>query len=210
MAYATVDELRRYIQSGGAALPTTDDDLLIMFLEDAQQIIDDYTGRTFEASAATTRTFDALADLRTLDTLGPYTVGGVDRTLWLGGGELAEAPTSVVNGDGTTVSASEYVTEPRNEAPYYALTLKSGSNVVWTYSDSPEGAISVTGYWGYSRSADSLIRGATLALAAWIYRQRSTSADTDRPILTGDGVTILPAALPKNAFERLTARRRLV
>lgn len=210
MAYATLEQLRSTLTSGGNTLPATDDYLLTLYLEDAQALIDDFTHRTFEASAATTRYFDALADVRTLDTLGPRTIGGTERTLWLGGYDLAAAPTSVVNGDGTTIASTEYVLEPRNETPYYAITLKSGSSVTWTYDDSPENAIAITGYWAYSRTADALIRGATLALAAWCYRQRSTNADTDRPLLTGDGVTILPSVLPKNVYERLAARRRVV
>jgi hypothetical protein len=140
MAYASISQLRAVLTSGGNTLPTTDDALLIMYLEDAQQLIDDFTHRTFEASATSTKTFDAIADVRTLDTLGVRTIGGTERTLWLGGYDLAAAPTSIVNGDGATVSAADYVLEPRNEAPYHAITLKSGSSVTWTYDDSPENA----------------------------------------------------------------------
>lgn len=207
MAYATVEQLRQTITSGPGALGAGDDALLTIYLADAQQMIDDFCDRTFEAAADTTRYLDAIADLRTLDTPGRIQLGLVDRTLWLGA-DLCQI-TSVVNGDGTTVSPSAYVTEPRNAPPYYALTLKSGANVAWTFVDSPEGAIAVTGRWAYSVTADALIRGATLRLAAWMYRQRNAPDGADRPIVTGDGVTILPAALPKDVYERLQARRRL-
>ena len=205
MAYATLLQLRAVLASSGNDLATTDDALLSMYLEDAQQVIDDYCNRTFEAASPATRTFDAVQDVMAIND-----EGGTGRTLWLRGYDLAEAPSAVVNGDGLTVSASEYVLEPRNTTPIHALTLKSGSSVAWTYTTSPENAIAVTGYWAYSRQADALIRGATLALAAWMYRQRNSSGDTDRPLLTGDGVTILPSALPKNVFERLSARRALL
>jgi hypothetical protein len=210
MAYASLSELRSVLQSGGNTLPTTDDALLTMYLADAQQLIDEFCHRTFEASATTTRRFDAIADVRERGADGSWAYSGAGRTLWLGDDLATTTSLTVTNGDGTAVSSSDYVLEPRNEAPYYAITLKSGSSVTWTYDDSPENAIAVTGYWAYSQTADALIRGATLALAAWCYRQRSTNSDTDRPLLTGDGVTILPAVLPKNVYERLAARRRLV
>lgn len=205
--YATLLELRRYLTSGGNTLPATDDDLLNMMLDDAQLIIDGATFTTFEALQPTTRQFDALTDVRTLER--PGALNTTNRTLWLDG-YLAEAPTTVINGDGIAVLAADYVTEPRRELPIYALTLKSGSSVTWTYDESPEDAIAVTGYWAYSRSADALIRGACLSLAAWGYRQRTTNSDADRPLLTGDGVVIMQTALPKHAFERLMSRKRLV
>lgn len=208
MAYATKEQLRRYvIQSGAIEPPTTDDELFDIYLADAQLMIDGFCHRTFEASANTTRYFDALTDLRTLSLPGEQRYSQ-NRTLWLGDDICAIS--SVVNGDGTTVSAISYVTEPRNSTPYYALTLKGSANVTWTYDESPENAIAVTGRWAYSQTADALIRGATLALAAWAYRQKGGTGEADRPLVTGDGVTILPAVLPKHVYERLAARRRLV
>lgn len=211
MAYASLTELRSWLTSGGNTLPVTDDALLTLFLADAQLLIDGFCHRTFESSAVSAKLFDAVADVRTLDTLGLQQTGATERTLWLGGFDLATTTgLIVVNGDGTTISSSNYVLEPRNSYPAYAITLKSGADVVWTYDDSPEGAISVTGHWAYSQTADSLIKSATLSLAAWAYRQRSSNADTDRPLLTGDGVTILPSALPKHVYQRLAERRRVV
>lgn len=205
MAYATLAELRRTLTSAGTVLPTADDDLLTIYLADAQLMIDGFCHRTFEASADSTKYFDALQDVITLDG-----ARSPNRTLWLAGLDLC-AITSITNGDGTTISASNYVTEPRGGAtPFYAITLKSGADVAWTYDDSPEAAIAIVGRWAYSTSADALIRGACLSLAAWAYRQRSSSSDADRPLLTGDGATILPTALPKHVYQRLAERRRVI
>ena len=113
MAYATIQQVKQYL-----GISATTDDALIKGLADrAQAVIDAYCHRTFEAGTDTTRTLDAVDD-----------VDG--DTLWLD--EDLCAITSVTNGDSTTVTTSQYVTEPRNDTPYYARRMRSDSYVVWT------------------------------------------------------------------------------
>lgn len=179
MAYASLAELKAYagIDSSG------DDTLLTALLARAQAIIDSHCRRTFEAAADSTRYFDAEDDVDDDDLI-------VDTDLY--------SVTSVTNGDGTAVAASEYVLEPANHRPAYAICLKENSSVVWTWSDSPENAISVTGRWAYSLTAPADITHACIRLAAWLYRQKDNSADVDAVNVTSGGAVIVPSGLPND------------
>lgn len=186
MAYATLQQLRDYLK-----IPTaqTGDDttLLTPSITRAQSIIERVTSKVYEASTDTTKRFDAVRDV-------------YERTLFFDNSWIA-AITSVTNGDGTTISASSYVTEPRNTGPWFGLTMKTSSDAVWTFDDDPEDAIVVVGKWAYATSAPDYIVQATVRLAAYLYRQKdNATGDADRPLLTGDGVTIMPQALPADVL----------
>jgi len=191
MAYCGVDELKEYLGVTGA----TDDAMLLTLLAAAQRTIDSYCARTFEATADTVRTFDSQRDV------DGYTLT-VDSDLC--------AITSIVNGDGTTISNSHYVTEPRNETPYYAIRLKASAGNVWTstVSGDSENAITVTGKWAYSTSAPSDIAHVCKRLAAYIYRQKDNAGDLDRAVIAGNS-TILPAQIPSDIRLMLAPYRRL-
>jgi len=191
MAYCGVEELKEYLGVTGA----TDDAMLLTLLAAAQRTIDSYCARTFEATADTVRTFDSQCDV------DGYTLT-VDSDLC--------AITSIVNGDGTTISNSHYVTEPRNETPYYAIRLKASAGKVWTstVSGDSENAITVTGKWAYSTSAPSDIAHVCKRLAAYIYRQKDNAGDLDRAVIAGNS-TILPAQIPSDIRLMLTPYKRL-
>lgn len=177
MAYCSLADLKTYL----GATDTTDDALLTDCLSRAQAMVDTFTRRTFEASSDSTRYFDA-----------DRAVDG--RKLWIGG-DLC-ALTSVVNGDGVTIPLTDIVKTPRNATPWFELTLKASSDYAWDYNDDPEAAIAVTGKWAYSATAPADIEQATLRLAAWLYRQKDSSADLDRPAVSPDGATLMPAQVP--------------
>ena len=191
MAYCGVDELKEYLGVTGA----TDDAMLLTLLAAAQRTIDSYCARTFEATADTVRTFDSQRDV------DGYTLT-VDSDLC--------AITSIVNGDGTTISNSHYATEPRNVAPYYAIRLKASAGKVWTstVAGDSENAISITGKWAYSTSAPSDIAHVCKRLAAYIYRQKDNAGDLDRAVIAGNS-TILPAQIPSDIRLMLTPYKRL-
>ena len=191
MAYCGVDELKEYLGVTG----TADDAMLLTLLAAAQRTIDSYCARTFEATADTVRTFDSQRDV------DGYTLT-VDSDLC--------AITSIVNGDGTTISNSHYVTEPRNETPYYAIQLKTSAGKVWTstVSGDSENAITITGKWAYSTSAPSDIAHVCKRLAAYIYRQKDNAGDLDRAVIAGNS-TILPAQIPSDIRLMLTPYKRL-
>lgn len=189
--YCTVSDLKTYLSIS----ESTDDTLLLSLIEDAQSIIDAETRRTFELPAAdATRYFDAAADVKN-ETL--Y----LDRDLY--------SITSITNGDGTTVGASSYVTEPRNDKPYYAIRLKQSGGVRWNYLEDSENAIAVTGRWCYSNTPPALIERVCKRLAAYLYRQRENANDLDRALVVGNA-TVLPQQLPQDIRNDLQAYKAIV
>jgi len=191
VAYTTAALVKTYCGISGAG----DDTLIANLVTYAQQIIDSYCNRTFEGSNAD-RSFDVGKDT---DGYNLY----FDE-------DLASINT-VTNGDAssTTISSSEYVTMPRNRTPYYGIRIKSSSGKIWEFSTDPEGAITVNGVWAYSASAPDDIVHACTRLATFLYRQKDSSMDIDRPILTDAGVTLLPAGLPNDVKALLAPYRRL-
>ena len=194
MAYTTLADVKEYLSIPSAT--TDDDDLITDLIARAQAAIDTHCRDTFEASADTDVTFDAVADVD-----GPE--------LYFGRHTFASI-TSITNGDGTTVASTSYVTQPRNDTPYFAVRLLSSKGISWTYEDDPEDAITVSGKRAYSTSAPADIVQACVRFVAWMYRQKDTSADVDRPLLTGDGNIIMPSAIPNDVKAKLEPYRRLV
>lgn len=195
MAYASVAELKAYL--GIPTGTTTDDALLTALLGRAQAFIESPagTGRVFEAAADTTRYFDAQRDVS-----GP--------TLYFDDGSDLCQLTSVVN-DGVTIPLSAVALEPRNAKPYFGLTLKIGLDYEWDWSDTPEDAIAVTGRWAYSVTAPADIVHATIRLAMVYYRQRDNAMDMPAPIISSDGVTLMPTAIPRDVLDTCIRYRRL-
>lgn len=163
---------------------TTDDALLSGYVSLAQRIIEANpplgTGRLFEVASDSTKYFDVPSGL----------------VLNLRGQDLCSI-TTVTNGDGTVVPSTAYVTRPRDTAPYYALKLKQTAGYVWTWtSDGPEGAIGITGKWGYSAAAPLDIQRCALRIAVWLYKSRD-NAGFDVDIKTDEGL-ILGARMPRD------------
>lgn len=198
-SYPVTADLKVWLRANSQqALPSGDDTILgncitaaIGFCEGPEG-----AGRKFEVTVDSTRRFDAIAD-----------VDQGLRRLWLDD-DLCQI-TSITNGDGVVISAAQYVTNPRNETPYYAITLKLSSDYVWTYSDSPESSIVIVGRWGYSTLAPPDIAQAVLELAAFEYRRRSTSSSSDQQVVTASGSVIVPSSVPKNIMTVFTHYRRL-
>lgn len=185
MAYVEVVELQRYagIENDGHNA------LLSQLIDRAQKYIEEYVGFAFTASAASDRYFDSVEDVDGL-------------TLYLD--TWCYSISTVTNGDSTEIDSDYYVTQPRNDAPYYAIKLKPSSGYTWEpdSNNDNENAITISGYWCYSTTVPEDIKHATLRLALWYYRQRDNSTDMDRPLLA-EGVTILPSAVPADVIEIL-------
>jgi len=193
MSYCTVGDIKTYLDISEYG----DDVLLASCIERAQAVIDRHTSRTFEASADATKYLDALED-----------VDG--RTLYVRSvGDLC-AITSVTNGDGTVLAATDYVTQPRSLTPYYAIRLLASSGHTWTYVTDPENAITVVGKWAYSTSAPADIEQACVRLAVVFYRQKDTTAEIDRPLLAGDGTIVMPQTMPSDVRSLLKPYRRIL
>jgi len=190
MAYTTASELKTY----AGITEVVHDTLLASLIARAQATIDAYVGFSFEAAADSTRYFDA-ASVRA--------GGHVDGRL-LTFDTWCCSITSVTNGDGDTVAATYYVTEPRNGSRYYGIKLLASSGLSWeSQSDGDaEKAITVVGKFAWSTTAPADIVHATLRLSLWYYRQRDSSTDLDRPMLA-EGVTILPSMIPADVMRIL-------
>lgn len=196
MAYTTLAAVKAELNISD----TTQDTLLNGYIATAQRIIEAPrplgSGRVFEASGDTTRSVDAPWAVGS-DPDGPaYVLSLVDV------GDLC-AITTVVNGDGTTILATEYVTEPRSTTPFWAIRLKRGGDHVWTYDDSPEGAIAITGRWAYSTAAPADIARCALRIAVWLYRSKD-NAGFDDAVQTEQGI-ILPARMPRDIRDIIEA-----
>jgi hypothetical protein len=209
MSYATLVQLKQYAN----ITTTTDDALLTQMLAAAQAEIDAYCHQPFEALADSTRYFDPLVDTQGENYsygfgygYSPYAYGG-GRRLYLDFPLCAI--TSVTNGDGSVIAPTDYVTEPHNMTPWYALALKQGSNKQWTYTGSPENSIAIVGKWAYSVTADANIQQATLRLATWFYRGRDNALDLDRAVIVGNA-TIAPSRIPMDVMTLLEPYKRLV
>jgi uncharacterized phiE125 gp8 family phage protein len=187
MAYITIAELKDYLGISTA----TDDSILTSLIERAQGVIEAYTGRKFEASTATRY----------------FTNQSIEgRWLYLWGYDLLTV-TTLTNGDGTEIAAANYRLEPRNETPKWAIRLDE--DYTWEFDDSDD-EISIAGTWGYTATPPNDIVHATIRLTAFLYRQKDTSADIDRPFVTGDGVTIMPSQIPNDVKAILDQYKRRV
>ena len=191
MAYATVAELREYLDITG----TGDDDLLLLMLDAVTAAIDRYTLRTFAATADTTRTFDAYAD-------------SDGRTLMLD--EDLCAITTITNGDNVAVGATQYTTEPRNRTPYYAIKLKLSAGKIWETDNNgdAEDAISITGKWAYSLTPPYDIQQACLQWGAYLYRQKDSQV-FDVTATPETGTMTIPKGIPATVKKLLDPLRRL-
>ena len=187
MAYANLTYLKNYL----GITVTGDDNLLTNLLTRAEGIIDAFTGRHFEAVTATNYFDNSF-------------VSGQDLNLY--GYDLLSI-TKLTNGDAVEIVAADYRLFPRNDNPKWKIRLDSGKS--WSFS-SDDSEVSIAGTGGYATVAPADIQHATIRLAAFLYRQKDTSADVDRPMITGDGVTIMPSGLPSDVQKMLERYKRRI
>lgn len=197
MSYIDLTALKAYLDITNSS----DDTLLTDCITAAQKAIDNYAGRSFEAASDTTRYLSIADTLNAPDAQG-YRTLDIPFDLC--------AITSVTNGDGTTISANDYFTQPRNSTPYYALVIRRGASIAWTYEDDPEDAIAIVGRWAYSTTAPDDVKHACKRLAAYLFKQRDNMDDLDRPVASTDGMMLLPGGLPKDVKQLLSAYRKRV
>jgi hypothetical protein len=188
--YTTLSALKTYL----SITSTAHDALLTDLVTRASRLIDDHTGRWFEGRSET----------RYYDAIGQHISG----RLLLFDADLYSL-TSILNGDGQTITPDDMVLRPVNWPPYFGVSLKQGSGFRWGYLDSPEGAISVTGSWGYAATPPEPIKQAAVRLAAWLYRQRDTGGDGDEVSVSEQGVAFAPTRLPHDVRSMLGPYMRL-
>lgn len=187
MTYASLSQVKNYL----GITVTSDDGLLTEIIARAEGIIDARTGRHFEAETDT-------------KYFGADALDGALLYLW--GYDLLTV-TELTDGSGAVVDPINYRLEPRNSTHSYVIRLLNG--MTWNLTDG-DAEVTVTGTWGYSQTAPEDVVHACVRLSAFIYRQKDTSADVDRPLITGDGVTIMPSGVPKDVMSILDGYRRRI
>lgn len=176
----------------GTGTDATDDGVIEQIIESVSRYIDQATRRRFYATTAT-RLFDVPDG----------------RDLWLDDDLLAV--TTLTNGDGVVLTASDYKLLPYNGAPYYVIRLVQSSGLAWENDadGDSEGVISVAGSWGFSSTTPADIAEACLLISRNIYRGRSGET-AGAATVTGAGVVITPRDVPPLAADILKKYTRLV
>jgi len=188
MAYITTALLKEYL----GPLGTDDDTLLDRLCLAAQAMVDQITQKVFEVSADTTRYFNpefADCGMLMLDD-------------WL------LSVTTLTNGDGEVLTTADYQLLMPNCPPYFAVRIKSTSSKFWTYTTSPENAISILGKWGYSLTPPANIVQATLRIAGWLYRQKDAQI-FDQTAFTEIGAIRMKASIPMDVIQMLEPYKSL-
>lgn len=201
MAYASLAQLKNYL---GISV-TSDDTLLTDLLARAQQAIDSYCHRSFEARTETRyyrQDAVAIADPFGYD-ITHEVLNPVYDVLYLDDDLLAV--TTLTNGNGETIPSSGYWLEPRNGPPYWYIRLKSAYN--WEFDT--DGEISVAGTWGYATTAPDDIVHATVRLAAYFYRQKDAQV-FDTTAMPEVGVITIPQGIPADVKLILNHYVRLI
>jgi hypothetical protein len=189
--YATPAQLKTYL----AVTSTADDALLTDLLVRATAVIDQMTRKTFRAPAATSRTFGR--ELMLWDGLLKR-----DYLLLPSGVYIAQL-VGAADGDGGAIPLTEIDTHPP-DAPHTVLARRDRR---WC---SASQQTTITARWGYSITPPDDIVHAAIRLAAWMYRQRGTANDPDRPTVADGGLVLLPSALPDDVKSILERYRDVV
>ncbi len=174
MAYINLVDAKAFLGISG----TDDDALLTGMIAGAQQLVDRYCDRVFEAATDGMRAFDCVQ---------PVVIGSdlhLDTDLC--------SVTEIVNGDDVVVASDEYQLYPA-EAPWHAIRLLPSANKAWVWVADPWAAITVTGRWAYSEEPPVAIVHATKEVVAWLYRSYDRQAVADDEGQTAAAVRELPA-----------------
>ena len=178
MAYCTLAQVKDYLDIGA----DTDDVLLSMLITRAQQAIDNYTRRVFEAETET-RYFEC-------DALGDdYYTLFVDRDLL--------TITTLTNGDSssTVIPATEYWLMPRNGSHKHTIRLKIDSTYSWEFDT--DYWVTVVATWGYSTTAPADIVHATIRMVAYYYAQKDAGV-FDVTAVPEAGIIQVPQGMPRD------------
>jgi hypothetical protein len=185
MSYATLAQVKSDLGVSG----TTDDAIIADKIAFATAFIDSHTHRTFATQINTTRYFDAYVDIEGASLILDFDLCSI---------------ASITNGDGTTVTSSQYVTEPRNVTPFRSITLKRSYGAYWTTDNNgdPENAIAISGKWGYSQTPPGAIEQACIRMASYMYRQKDSQV-FDVTVTPELGQITIPQGTPPDVIRLL-------
>ena len=187
--YCTLADYKAYAEIDST--DATDDGVIEKIIEMVSRYIDDKTGRTFYARTET-----------------HYFDYPKSRTLKLDDDLLSV--TTLTNGDGNTIDATEYHLEPYNETPYHSLKLTDITTTYWQGSSggSYQRVIQLAGSWGYSSTTPDDIEIITKEITKSVYNRRKGKNVGGTATITGAGVVISPADISNQARDIINHYRR--
>lgn len=192
--YTTLAAIQARLNPLGISTNATDDTVIEDMVEAASRLIDSLTRRTFYARTET-HYYNTPDD--------PYELAIDDD-------DLLTAST-ITNGDGDTISASEYKLYPLNTTPKYCIRLLPSAGVTWDTSSAgdAEAAITIAGTWGYSSTTPEDVRNACEEIVVRVYKARYGQAQAEGNVtLTASGIVITPEDLTDFAKRTIDAYKR--
>jgi hypothetical protein len=188
--YVTTADFKAY------ALPergtdSNDDDVITAIIEGVSRGIDQICHRRFYCDTADeTRVYDTPKDR----------IAGV---LYLDTDLLSI--TTLTNGDGSVITSGQYVLEPYNTTPKFAIKIRPTVAVAWRDNGGDTlGAISVQGQFAYSSTPPAAVREACKIWAKNEYKSRFGDNSGGMVQVTAAGVVITPESIPQAAYMKLS------
>lgn len=191
MTYPTDADVKTFLGITGSG----EDALVGWLLEAAIQFVESYCGHTFVAD-----------ELQTVEVVPEYPNLLDGRRVLLIRDTEFMAVTSVKNGDGVTLAASDYKLLPRSGPPYHKIELRPG--LVWWRGSDGLGVVEIGGTTGTSTGCPADVFLAIIQIAAYEYRARQTGAGGAVTTATRQGMIIPPQSLAPHIMEKLNPYRR--
>ncbi len=181
--------------SGTLSTSTADDAFISALITRASAIIDQYTDQHFTAVSAT-RYFD-------IPRRNP-------RRLLLDDWLLS--CTSVTNGNGVVIPATEYILEDYNNPPYFAIVMKNTSSYYWMPDSgmNDRKCIAVAGSWGWSATAPNDVVEACERLVVGALKSRDGVNMTGKTVITPAGVVQSPLMMTDDVKGLLSGYKKIV
>lgn len=195
MSYIDVEAARAYM---GAESPD-DDELIQALIDSAQNWIEEYCNRKFEARTETRQYSVYYAGFKGSGGVYSPDVIYLDDDLL--------SVTTFTNGDGTVIPSSGYWLEPRNYSPAGIIRLKTNPSACFVFNT--DASVTILGSWGFTTGPSAIIQQATKRLTAYLYAQRAAPV-YDITAEPGAGVITVPQGMPIDVTRMLNNFRRTV
>jgi len=180
MAYCTIADLKAYLRISS----DTENDLLTTVISAAENMVSEYTNRSFGVGTETTKYLPVSME----------NVSDNGRVLYLEHHylELVESPTLVtVSGTDVTSAVKVY-----GDAPITQLVLSKASGYrfdeIYDSDTEPEEQVAITGLFGYSADVPDEIKQATVMIAAHLYQAKDREMDGKVNVLDKEGKVAPP------------------
>lgn len=183
MTYPTLANLKTLLGIAGS----TDDTLLGWCNDGAKDAFEQETGRVFVTTARTNY----------FKPVWPWVDRKTKRTLSLHNDDLRSV-TTLTNGDGVVVAASEYYLLPER-APFHRVVLHPGSGKIW-YDSTGSGMISIDGNWCYTTACPAEVFMAILELGAHFYRNAKGGTTSQVIAANKAGFLMAPSEWPESVL----------